>query len=362
MSETFDLNDYMNGAVEKLIKSAIRSSLRNPRELAFLVQYSLKSRQAETKRKRYEGLNQHIPPFIIASISKTCNLFCKGCYARANNACSEDTEVNLLSVERWREIFSEAEELGVAFILLAGGEPFMRRELIEMAAGFKSIVFPVFTNGTMFNEKYRSLFHENRNLMPILSIEGDQSQTDLRRGAGTYTTLMDEMERLNSKGIFYGVSVTVTTENLNYVTGKEFAQTLYNKGCKILFYVEYVPVERTTEYLAPGDSERALLEEKLQKIRTQYSDMIFLAFPGDEKSSGGCLAAGRGFFHINADGGAEPCPFSPFSDISLKENGLLQVLQSPLFMKIKEDGRLKGEHKGGCVLFQNEEYVASLLE
>ncbi|MDF2985491.1 MAG: radical domain protein [Eubacterium sp.] len=362
MSGTYDLTEYMNGAVENLVKSAIRSSLKNPREMAFLVQYSLKARQAEARRRRSEAVNQHIPPFLIASISKTCNLYCKGCYARANKSCSEAPDANLLSMERWSEIFCEAEELGVSFILLAGGEPMMRRELIEKAAEYKGIVFPVFTNGTMFDEKYRNIFNENRNLLPILSIEGEQSQTDLRRGAGTYITLMDEMEHMNGKGIFYGASVTVTTDNLNYVTGKEFVETLYNKGCKILFYVEYVPVERTTEYLAPGDGERQLLEEKLQDMRKQYRDMIFLAFPGDEKSTGGCLAAGRGFFHINADGGAEPCPFSPFSDISLKENSLLQALKSPLFMKIKQAGRMKGEHKGGCILFENEEYIASLIE
>ena len=91
-------------------------------------------------------------------------------------------------------------------------------------------------------------------------------------------------------------------------------------------------------------------------------EMVFIAFPGDEKSSGGCLAAGRGFFHINAMGGAEPCPFSPYSDVSLKNMTLKEALKSPLFQKLQENGNLEKEHIGGCVLFEQEEQVKQLLK
>jgi MoaA/NifB/PqqE/SkfB family radical SAM enzyme len=86
-----------------------------------------------------------------------------------------------------------------------------------------------------------------------------------------------------------------------------------------------------------------------------------VSFPGDEKASGGCLAAGRGFFHINANGGAEPCPFSPYSDTNIRNISLLQALDSPLFQKIQSDDILIGEHQGGCVLFEQEEAVKKLL-
>ncbi len=362
MSETFSLSEYMNVSIEKLVKNAIKASLKNPRESAFLLSYSIKAKAAAAKRKHHENGKINIPPFLIASISTTCNLFCKGCYARANKSCTDKISDNQLSTKRWNEIFEEAAQLGVSFILLAGGEPFMRKDVIETAAGYKSIIFPVFTNGTMFDQGYFELFNNNRNLLPILSIEGDQTQTDTRRGKGTYDKLIDNMECLNSKGIFYGASVTVTTQNLDMVTNVDFVDDLYNKGCKLIFYVEYVPVTNATADLAPEQKDRDLLDKKLNILRNKLNDMIFLAFPGDEKGTEGCLAAGRGFFHINANGGAEPCPFSPFSDINLGGSSLLQALKSPLFMKIRQDGRLLGEHKGGCLLFENEAYIASLAE
>ena len=88
---------------------------------------------------------------------------------------------------------------------------------------------------------------------------------------------------------------------------------------------------------------------------------MLIAFPGDEKRSGGCLAAGRGFFHINPRGGVEPCPFSPYSDTNLKDVSLREAMDSPLFAGLGQ-GILDSEHRGGCVLFEHEEEVRKLME
>ena len=71
------------------------------------------------------------------------------------------------------------------------------------------------------------------------------------------------------------------------------------------------------------------METLLAQRRSEYADIIFLSFPGDEKALGGCLASGRGFFHIGPDGSAEPCPFSPFSDSNVAEMGVREALKSP---------------------------------
>lgn len=237
----------------------------------------------------------------------------------------------------------------------------MRRDVIERASQVKEIAFPIFTNGTFFDENYFNLFDKNRNLLPMLSIEGDKNQTDNRRGEGTYDSLMNVMSRLKEKGILYGASVTVTKENINTVTSKDFFEELYEKGCRVLVFVEYVPVTEGTKPLAPTDYERNILEVEMEKLREGYKDTIFISFPGDEKYSEGCLAAGRGFFHINVDGSAEPCPFSPYSDTNLSSSALRETLKSPLFKKLNENGMLVGEHDGGCLLFQKESDVKDLL-
>ncbi|MCW6088502.1 radical SAM protein [Clostridium sporogenes] len=362
MSKEFNLSEYMSEGIENIVKNVLKSSIKNPKEAAFVIKYMLAVKNAKNKRDMLESKGEHIPPFLMVSIATNCNLHCKGCYARANKSCGDNLKASEMLEERWGEIFNEAKEVGISFSLLLGGEPLMRRGIIEKASSVKEIVFPIFTNGTMLDESYINLFDKNRNLVPMISIEGDKDQTDGRRGEGTYNSIITAMNSLNKKGILFGGSVTVTTENIITVTSKEFVQELYNKGTRVLIFVEYVPVNNSTRNLAPTDKERLILEEKIEELRKVFENMVFLSFPGDEKYSDGCLAAGRGFFHINANGGAEPCPFSPYSDINLKECSLREALKSPLFKKLKDNEMLLGEHDGGCLLFEKEDNVKELLE
>ncbi len=354
----FDLESYLSKGVEDVVKELVRMSLFHPRESAFMARYAAASRRAAHLRAEAEERGEHVPPFLIASIALACNLHCAGCYARFLQGCGEG-ESELLPAETWERIFREAAELGVGFILLAGGEPLLRRDVLERAACFPELLFPVFTNGTLLQGETLELFDRSRNLVPVLSLEGGRETTDERRGPGVYRALEAAMESLKQRRIAFGASVTVTRENLREVTGDGFLEDLHEKGCKAVIFVEYVPTDESTLSLAPGETERALLDDRVQEIRRK-GELLVLSFPGDEKSSGGCLAAGRGFFHINARGGVEPCPFSPYSDRSLKDCSLKEALNSPLFKGLREGGYLREEHEGGCVLFPKRDEVAAL--
>lgn len=353
------LEEYLSNGVERIVNGILKASIHNPRESLFMVQYAAASRKARGKRKTFEEKGEHIPPFLIASITEQCNLQCKGCYSKANHSCGSSHKQ--LTDWQWGSIFTQAEELGISFILLAGGEPFTRREVLEEAGGHKNIIFPVFTNGTMLDEEYLKLFSSSRNLIPVLSMEGGEEITDERRGAGVYARLHRSMDLLKNEGLLFGASVTVTKENLREVTSEKFLLNLENCGCKAVIYVEYVPVDRKTVQLAPGEEDREYLEQRLQVLRREQENLLFISFPGDEKTSGGCLAAGRGFFHINAAGGAEPCPFSPYSDTNLLHTPLKEALNSPLFLRLQNEGMLLKEHVGGCVLFEQDQQVKTYL-
>ena len=360
-NNSFQLGTYLSDNIEEIVRYMMRATLENPRQSAFMARFAVSSRAASRRRAKAEKNGESIPPFLIASITSSCNLHCAGCYARQNHACSDEAPVDQLTAEEWKRIFAEAKELGISFILLAGGEPLIRREVIETAGEFPEILFPLFTNGTLLNGDYIKLFDKKRNLLPVLSIEGRQSKTDGRRGDGVYKRITAAMERIRENNLIFGTSVTVTTANLQEVTSEEFLNELRDNGCKAVIYVEFVSVTEESKELAPGDAERDYLTKRLAVIRETYSNMVFIAFPGDEKSVGGCLAAGRGFFHINSHGGAEPCPFSPYSDCNVKETSLREAMHSHLFEALREHHMLEEYHKGGCVLFENKDTVEVLL-
>jgi len=356
-----DLTQYLNQGVEKLVADIIKSTFQNPKETKFLLDYQSKNKKNLQLRSNFEVEGLHVPAFLISSISDTCNLFCKGCYARINGICGNPNSRELLTADEWTEIFSQATTLGVSFNLLAGGEPLMRRDVIEAAAKFPGILSAIFTNGILIDNTFLNLFDQYRNLVPIISIEGGKQKTDARRGSGAFEKTEAVMKRLNQEGILFGTSITITTDNLEEVTSQQFLSQLKISGCKLVFFVEYVPFEPNTRHLLLGSEERKILDTQLNNLRMVFPEMLFLSFPGDEKEMGGCLAAGRGFFHINPYGDAEPCPFSPYSDCSLKNHTLVEVLQSPFFKKLQDEKLVGGEHDGGCALFEHESIVKACL-
>ncbi len=362
MPEEFDLQNYMTEGVERIVTDAIKATFKNPKESAFMLRFAAASRTASKKRRKAEDKGEHIPPFLIASITSSCNLHCAGCYSRCNHATVDSEPVKQLTDEEWLRVFDEAEGLGISFILLAGGEPMLRRGVIEAAGKKKKILFPIFTNGTFLDEQYLKLFVRCRNLIPVMSIEGNREVTDERRGEGIYDMLINNMEELRKRGLIFGASVTVTTRNYKEVTSPEFLNSLSERGCKVVIFVEYVPVTEESRELAPGERERGYIQQEILRLRETSPEMVYISFPGDEKSSGGCVAAGRGFFHINSHGGAEPCPFSPYSDINVRDRSLRDVMNSPLFKKLRDEGYLLEDHDGGCILFEKREQVELLLK
>jgi len=244
---------------------------------------------------------------------------------------------------------------------LAGGVALINRDVQQGDARVDRIVFPVFTNGTLFDDDAIDLFDRHRNLLPVFSLEGGAAETDGRRGSGVHAGVLSAMDRLSRRGVPCGASYTVTTTNYRDVSSPETVAELALHGCLAVFWVEYGPEAAGTETLAVGDAERAFLAARQAECNVRHPRVIVRSFPGDEKASGGCLAAGRGFFHINARGDAEPCPFSPYSDTSLREAGIEAALQSPLFRRLDAEGRLLDEHTGGCLLFAKDADIRALV-
>ncbi len=185
----------------------------------------------------------------------------------------------------------------------------MRPDVLRRAADVKDVLFPVFTNGTLLDQTWAAFFNRHRNLVPILSIEGDRETTDRRRGAGVYDGLLRAMGELKKRNVLFGASVTVSKENLMQAKAglRRFPS---KKGCGVAFFVEYVPADRETECLAPDDADRALYLARLDALGEE-TKLVVLAFPGDERLAGDASRRDGGFSTSTGRRGGT-LPFSPF--------------------------------------------------
>lgn len=352
----------------RFVSDALSLAFRAPSLLGTLFRFARGQRKAARARAWWEARGTHVPPLLVASITETCNLRCAGCYAAAHRNGGRTGLVGRagiageaeLSTARWNGLFREASGLGISFVLVAGGEPFARWEVIEAAAAMPDALVAVFTNGLLLSPRSIEAIRKTRNVVPVISLEGPQRQTDSRRGAGVYRRVMQAMGRLKKAGIPFGASLTVTSVNLDVVTAPTFIGSLVDAGARIVFFVEYTPVEPGTEALALSEIQRAELRRRADAFHAGRR-ALFVAFPGDEERYGGCLAAGRGFVHVNPRGRLEPCPYAPFSDTSVRDGSLADALRSPLLAAIRENhGRLT-EARGGCALWAEREWVRTLL-
>ena len=60
-----------------------------------------------------------------------------------------------------------------------------------------------------------------------------------------------------------------------------------SETCRAVIFVEFVPVTDDSMELAPGEKERDYLQAEVARLRRERSEMVYIAFPGDEKGSGG---------------------------------------------------------------------------
>jgi len=353
---TGNLSVALNESIGSLFADACRLVAARPSYSLFALRTLWRQSRAARRRLAWEECGTHVPPFMIVSVTGRCNLACKGCYAHH----LQPRPAAELDAGKLRSVFSEAKSLGVSVIILAGGEPLLRPDLLTITKDYPDIIFPLFTNGLLMNNEVISTLKKQKNVIPVISFEGDGAQTDQRRGGGVFDKLDRLLADLRKAKLFFGVSLTVSRGNFDVVSSENFVQQFIAKGSRLFFFVEYVPVKPGTEAMVLTGHERLRLKGILQSFRSKFPS-LFVGFPLDEQEFGGCLAAGRGFVHVNARGDLEPCPFAPYSDTNIAEMSLKAGLQSELFAAIRQDHELREEHSGGCALWAKRDWVGSLL-
>lgn len=359
MEAKFDLELYLKDGTENLLKTAMRASASNPSMTMFLTKFARVVQK--TAQKNNLRRFRHIPPVMTISVTEECNLRCGGCYTKGSRMWMEERDLHMLSDKEWADVFAQARRLGMQYIIMTGGEPLIRRDVIRVAGKMQDIIFPIFTNGTMINRSMIRAFDRYRNLIPFINIGESQESVDKQKGLGIYRGLMQVMDLLYYNEIFFGATISVTAKNVDTIATKDFINMLQIRGCRALVFLEDVPPgEKAGEYILQ-DRHRYFLEEQINDLKKQYDDFLFLTFPGDVKKTDGCLGSGRGFMHINSFGNVEPCPFTGYSDTNIRTTSLEDAVSSSALLQIQEGGMLQKDEMGRCILFEKENYEQDIV-
>jgi MoaA/NifB/PqqE/SkfB family radical SAM enzyme len=312
---------------------------------------------APNKRHRIAKTEGFYPPsLLVVSPTMRCNLKCYGCYA-GNYTKNQD-----LPFEVFDRVIQEGKELGIYLYVVSGGEPFVWDGLLDIFEKHDDCVFQVYTNGSMLDDAMCEKLVDLGNVLPCISVEGFEKETDERRGRGTFKQITQAMESLNKRKGLFGFSLTVTSKNADLVTSDEFIDEWVQRGCFIGWVFTYVPVGRAPDVgLMPTPEQRLKVGQRVRYFRATRP--IFIAdFWNDGDYVGGCIAGGRMYLHINCHGDVEPCVFCHFAVDNIKDKSLKSVLNSDLFKSIKAKQPFNQDHRMPCMLIDNPAILREVIK
>ena len=159
-------------------------------------------------------------PYTAYSVSwnltRRCNLACAHCYMSAH--AGADTRGELTTAECRRVIDEIAEVNPNVFLILTGGEPFLRKDLFEVAGaaaerGFTTVLG---TNGVLLREAEARRMREHRVLGASISLDStDRAKHDaFRRLPGAWDGAVRATRVLADAGLDFSLHMSVTDWNV----------------------------------------------------------------------------------------------------------------------------------------------------
>jgi MoaA/NifB/PqqE/SkfB family radical SAM enzyme len=305
---------------------------------------------AELRRRRLERrIGAPIPWVVAVSPTMDCNYDCRGCYSRGRPTEDE------LSVRELDDLFTEAENLGVLAIVVTGGEPLLRDDLLEAFRRHQRLLFVLITNGSLVTDKVARAIAESGNVIALVSIEGFPSDTDERRRAGAHGVALRAFERFCDADTCFGFAAMNTAVSTDHLAADAFLDQMEKLGCALGFLTEYVPTGAALELeWRVANGERAAFRRRVLELRKR-SRIVLVQFPHDEYGEDNrCTAAGRASLHIGSRGEVEPCPFVPISCDNIRRGGLTAACRSPFMRAIRERPDLLRRERLACALFEHQ--------
>ncbi|MDM8160843.1 radical SAM protein [Labilibaculum sp. K2S] len=315
-----------------------------------------KGMKAVSKHKKRLKNGELYPAFLMISITDNCNLNCQGCWVTINNQSKG------MDMETLENIIVSSKKKGSYFFGLLGGEPLMYPHLMEVIERHPDCYFQMFTNGTLLTDEVAQKLRKLGNVSPLISVEGLQDVSDIRRGASNvYGRTMTGIEASTRNKLFTGVATSVCKSNFKDLVSEEFVNSCIKKGIHYLWFYIYRPVgERPNTDLALSEEEILELRQFMVDIRVKAPLMIIDTY-WDEKGQAICPGALGLSHHINPYGDIEFCPPIQFAGETVGDGSdIVNIIENSKFI-----GGLRksiNDCTQGCILLDNPQELHTILK
>ncbi len=308
-------------------------------------------------RKKSKEYGYEIPFTLLIDPTTACNKKCIGCWAADYNKALN------LSYDELDSLLIQGKDLGIFFYIMTGGEPLVRKnDILKLAKKHNDCVFMIFTNGTLIDQAFCEDLCEVGNIVPTISVEGFDDATDARRGDGSWKDITRAMALMKENRVPFGFSTCFTTNNCDSVLSEEFIDMMIDMGAYFSWYFTFMPIGcKTDTSLMANPDEREKLYRTIRGWRST-KPIFNMDFWHDAEYVGGCVAGGRRYCHINANGDVEPCVFCHYSSANIKEVPLIEALGQPLFMEYQKNQPFNNNQFRPCPILDNAPKIAEMVK
>lgn len=186
-------------------------------------------------------------PVVVWNATQACNLTCQHCYASARSRPAPDE----LSTAEAIAFLDDLAHFGVPAVLLSGGEPLIRRDLMLLIAHGTSrgLRLTLSTNGTLIDRRLTRALAEVGLTYVGISLDGIEETHDrVRRCSGAWRSSVRALAALGDAGVKRGVRFTLTPDTLRDLE-------------PVLAFADAQGIERVCVYhLVPSGRGRRLID------------------------------------------------------------------------------------------------------
>jgi radical SAM protein with 4Fe4S-binding SPASM domain len=286
------------------------------------------------------------PASVLWNLTERCNLACRHCVVDAGpTRYSEEDE---LTLEECRDLIDQLADFGVSSLILSGGEPLMRPDLLEIAeyAGERGLHMQVATNGALVTKEVATRLAAIGKVEAQVSLDGATPQVhdDFRQVAGTWERAIQGIRNLVAAEIPVMMAAAVTKANIDQIPNLyKLAADLRVQRFRILPFVPYGRGASARKLEVSPQEMREVTEYLYRQREGGGLDVAPMEFectlappPPDGRAPSeariGCDGA-VGYVTVTADGDVLPCNFFAGAEAeNLREHSFTWIWENSRFL------------------------------
>jgi len=205
-----------------------------------------------------------LPVAMSVDVTHRCNLSCNHCYYFNQNRANSNKPHDI-PMTSWQDILIGMKRDGVRHISWVGGEPLLRKNVIDGCRHIFPLKDWIITNGTIPIPAWNDVTF-------FISLDGTERFHDQIRGVGIYQRIKKNIDHSKSNRIH----TTTTINTVNYSSLNELVREWSNTDIRGMSF-DFHSALNEADTLWVNDKLKPSIVQSLKKLKREYGSFIMVS-------------------------------------------------------------------------------------